>query len=198
MGKKFLSSLLGLAIIMGTLLAFSFPSTSEAKGKDQEPSNLEEAVKFIKAVKDAGGATFDLTKQVKQEKKIYSDDGKFLGTIGIEPTNVQPPSDGISAQMTKDLPTGYSNWKVYWYGGGVNFHYYIQAYNSSSDSSYIVSYWDKWYSVMPPYTVTSDTMSRIDKYQVRYTLRLSSTYGGSWDTYLYAFAFRGQLQTGTN
>jgi hypothetical protein len=186
-----------LMIIMG--LVISLPTASNAEAKPSKPSNVKEVEAFLDAVKTAGGATFDITKQEKQEKKIYDEDGKFLGIIGIEPASFHSLNDtGITPQMTRDLPTGYSNWKVYWYGGGVNFHYYVQTYNSSSDSSSITSYWGKWYSVMPPYTVTSDTMKRYSSSYVEYILRLSSTYGGSWENYLYAFAFGGQLQTGTN
>lgn len=116
--KKRFSSLL-LAIMMFAM--FCVPAfASEATGATNENE----------------GATFDLTQKVAQEKIVTTPDGKTI-VYGVEPVidpnAVQP--------MANDYENATGQWKIYWYGGVMNGHYYIDI-NSNSK---ITRAYDAWH-----------------------------------------------------
>lgn len=203
-----------ILVVLSLVLVFSALTTgflgnnveaAESKKQKENVENVENMKKMLEVLKETE-AEFDLTKIKKQEQKIY-DGGRYIGTIGIEPASAPQTSDGgFSTLGSYDLSNGYNYWKVYWYSGSVNFHFYTKIYiSSSSGDATISSVYDKWKAVSPPYEVKSDVLSIVRKYETytlpaeaRYTLTLTSIYGGEWDIYLYAKVFNKKLTTGTN
>ena len=192
-----------LTVAVG-FMVLSF-SNSPVHAKENTEFVPQSPENFFEAIKNQENQ-FDLTKLEKQEETVYDEERNKIGVVGIEPAPV-PTNDKSGLQRASyDLDFGYNYWKVYWYGLTVNFWYHTKIWTDRRDGhSEIVSVYDGDYAVTPPYNVTSDTLSIINKVETlympsesRYTLRMSSTYGGSWPIYLYAKTYQGTLTTGTN
>ncbi|MFC5773417.1 DUF5626 family protein [Ectobacillus antri] len=202
----FLSFLTLMFLSLGAGLNTSIASAAE--DPSTPPLDIQTA-EFISALQQQE-FQFDLSRLEKQEKSVYSENGEYLGVVGIEPleptsTPVINPKDPIQYGQY-NLGNGSSTWKIYWYSASVNFSYKLDLYVSSSTGRTTFNrVYEKWKLVTPPYTVQSDSLKILTTTETagapadsRYTLNLTSVWGGTWSIYLYARAYNKVLYTGTN
>ena len=186
-------------MILSFVLVFSTLSfgVSETSVKAAEEHN-----EFVRASQ----TQFDLSLLKRQEQKIYNENGEYVGTLGIEPVLSAESNDKMmSALASYKIGTGNSTWKIYWYSGTVNYHFYVDINIGSTGLATITRAYNGWYFITPPYTVKKDWVSILRKTETytlpaeaRYHLTLNSIWGGEWTIYLYARVKDQTLYTGTN
>ncbi len=83
--------------------------------------------------------TFNLSSHVTQEQKITLANG-YEGIVGLE--FIEPT---IESYMTNDLSN--RTWKIYFYGVGINIHYYINIHDSKITDAYGLSFFNIGWAV---------------------------------------------------
>ena len=130
------------------------------------PSNLVSAAEESSEVPSLpdNEIAFDLNSDILQEEDVYDDEGKYIGTIGIEPLETSDSSEdsgGFHTMGTYPVKEGTSTFKIYWRTGVINLSYRINISRPTGlfTKAKITKAYDKWHLVSPPFTVNSDTLS---------------------------------------
>ncbi|MFO3790696.1 DUF5626 family protein [Bacillus mojavensis] len=143
--KKFVTVV--IATVLALVLSTTFENTSKAAEMPQQPVLPEKEV------------AFDMDSTKPQEQKIYDDNGKYVGTMGIIPEKTE---DEFSTMGTYPVPVGTTTFKIYWNTGVINLSYRIKV--SRPKPKKVISYskitkaWDEWHFVAPPFTVQGDDL----------------------------------------
>ena len=132
------------------------------------PSNLVSAAEESPEVSTLSDneIAFNLNSNTPQEEDVYDDEGKYLGTMGIEPlstSNSSETSGGFHTMGTYPVKEGTSTFKLYWKTGVINLIYRINISRPKGlfTKSKITKAYDEWHLVTPPFTVNSDKLSRL-------------------------------------
>ncbi|MCC9023040.1 DUF5626 family protein [Bacillus nakamurai] len=143
--KKFVTVV--IATVLALVLSTTFEHTSKAAEMSQQPVLPEKEV------------AFDMDLNEPQEQKVFDDNGKYVGTLGIIPEETK---DEFSTMGTYPVPVGTTTFKIYWNTGVVNLSYRIKVNRPKPKKvisySKITKAWDEWHFVTPPFTVQDDEL----------------------------------------
>ena len=143
--KKFMTVI--VAAVLALSLSSTFGQTSKAEELPQQSVLPEQEV------------AFDMDLNKPQEKKVFDDNGNYVGTMGIIPEKTE---DEFDIQGTYPVPVGTTTFKIYWYTAAVNLSYRIKVKRPKPKKifsySKITKAWDEWHFVAPPLTVRSDDL----------------------------------------
>lgn len=197
---------LSLFLVAVLLISFQFPGASFAKSKNISNEEKEFVGNFeeVKELIENSQLEIDLLNESKVEKKVYNENGKEIGTMGIEEVKTEN-SPGEIGTLATTLPKDVNKtFKVYWYAATVNYSFYCTVkVSSSTGKGQIVSAYDPWYMVIPPGIVGRDSLAITRKYETsslpaeaKYTLYMTAPVSTS--LWIYGRVQNGKFITGGN